>query len=81
MLEAAHKYQSTVSVIAEHLGDAYYKQALVEKAKKMYKKAVDLETDSKKVEEIRSKLTAIEKQELQNNGRMPASDVSSTKEP
>lgn len=80
MLEAAHKYQSTVSVIAEHLGDAYYKQALVEKAKKMYKKAVDLETDSKKVEEIRSKLTAIEKQEL-NNGRMPASDMTSTIEP
>ncbi|MNJ93459.1 tetratricopeptide repeat protein [compost metagenome] len=72
VLEAAHKYQSTVSVIAEHLGDAYYKQALVEKAKKMYKKAVDLETDTKKVEEIRSKITAIEKQELVNT-RMPAS--------
>lgn len=72
VLEAAHKYQSGVSVIAEHLGDAYYKQAMVEKAKKMYKKAVDLETDSKKVEEIRSKITAIEKQELPSN-RMPAS--------
>lgn len=75
VLEAAHKYQSGVSVIAEHLGDAYYKQAMVEKAKKMYKKAVDLETDTKKVEEIRSKITAIEKQELPNPAapRMPAS--------
>ncbi|MNL58698.1 hypothetical protein D3C87_1823580 [compost metagenome] len=72
ILEAAHKYQSSVSIIAEHLGDAYYKQAMVEKAKFMYKKAVDLETDRKKVEEIRSKITAIEKQEL-SNPRLPAS--------
>ncbi|MBO9665675.1 MAG: tetratricopeptide repeat protein [Bdellovibrio sp.] len=71
-LEAAHKYQGTVSVIAEHLGDAYYKQSMVEKAKKMYRKAADLETDKRKVQEIRNKITAIEKQEL-NSPRMPAS--------
>ncbi|WP_413943806.1 tetratricopeptide repeat protein [Bdellovibrio sp. HCB-162] len=71
-LEAAHKYQSTVSIIAEHLGDAYYKQAMVDKAKKMYRKAADLETDKKKVEEIRNKIFAIEKQEL-TNPRLPAS--------
>lgn len=72
ILEAAHKYQGTVSVIAEHLGDAYYKQAMVDKAKNMYRKAADLETDKRKVEEIRNKITAIEKQEL-SNPRMPAS--------
>ncbi len=72
MLEAAFKYQSTVSIIAEHLGDAYYKQSLVEKAKKMYKRAVDLETDNQKVHEIKEKITAIENQEL-SGGRMPAS--------
>jgi Tfp pilus assembly protein PilF len=72
ILEAAHKYQSSVSIIAEHLGDAYYKQAMVEKAKDMYKKAVDLETDRKKVEELRNKITGIEKQELANP-RLPAS--------
>ncbi|WP_373998681.1 tetratricopeptide repeat protein [Bdellovibrio bacteriovorus] len=71
-LEAAHKYQGTVSIIAEHLGDAYLKQSMVDKAKKMYRKAADLETDKKKVEEIRSKITAIEKQELLSP-RMPAS--------
>lgn len=71
-LEAAHKYQSTVSIIAEHLGDAYYKQAMVDKAKKMYRKAADLETDKKKVDEIRSKIFAIEKQEL-STPRVPAS--------
>lgn len=72
ILEAAHKYQGTVSVIAEHLGDAYYKHAMVEKAKTMYRKAADLETDKRKVQEIRAKITAIEKQEL-SNPRMPAS--------
>lgn len=63
-LEAAFSNQSKVSIIAEHLGDAYYKQAMVEKAKKMYQKAADLETDNKKAEEIRSKIFAIEKQIL-----------------
>lgn len=72
VLEAAHKAQGTVAVIAEHLGDAYYKQAMVDKAKTMYRKAVDLETDKRKIQEIRAKITAIEKQEL-SNPRMPAS--------
>ncbi|HEX7675603.1 MAG TPA: tetratricopeptide repeat protein [Bdellovibrio sp.] len=71
-LEAAIKYQGTVSIIAEHLGDAYYKQSMVDKAKKMYRKAADLETDKHKVEEIRNKITAIEKQEL-STPRLPAS--------
>ncbi|QLY25663.1 tetratricopeptide repeat protein [Bdellovibrio sp. KM01] len=71
-LEAAHKFQGTVSVIAEHLGDAYYKQSMVDKAKKMYRKAADLETDKRKVQEIRAKITAIEKQEM-GSPRLPAS--------
>ncbi len=71
-LEAAHKFQGTVSVIAEHLGDAYYKQSMVDKAKKMYRKAADLESDKHKVQEIRNKITAIEKQEL-STPRLPAS--------
>lgn len=71
-LEAAYKYQATVSVIAEHLGDAYLKQAMIEKAKTMYRKAADLETDKRKVEEIQSKISAIEKQEVAGP-RLPAS--------
>lgn len=71
-LEAAHKVQGTVSVIAEHLGDAYYKQSMVDKAKKMYRKAADLESDKNKVKEIRNKITVIEKQEL-SSPRLPAS--------
>jgi Tfp pilus assembly protein PilF len=71
-LEAAQRNQSSVSIIAEHLGDAYLKQSLTEKAKQMYLKAADLETDKKKIEEIRSKITAIERQQPVNP-RLPAS--------
>lgn len=73
VLEAAFKYQSKVSIIAEHLGDAYYKHQMIEKAKKMYLKAADLESDHKKVEGIRAKITAIEKQQIPIETRMPAS--------
>lgn len=72
-LEAAFGYQNGVSVIAEHLGDAYLKQALVEKAKQMYKHAESLETDKEKINEIRSKISAIERQILQVSERVPAS--------
>lgn len=72
-LEAAHKHQSSVSIIAEHLGDAYLKQSMVEKAKKMYHKAAELETDRVKAEEIRSKIFALENQEALPP-RMPASN-------
>lgn len=73
VLEVAYKHQSGVSIIAEHLGDAYYKHQMVEKAKKMYIKAADLETDSRKVEVIKAKITAIEKQQIPGDMRMPAS--------
>lgn len=73
VLEAAFKQQSTVSVIAEHLGDAYYKHQMVEKAKKMYQKAATLETDAKKAETIKEKITAIERQQIPIDMRMPAS--------
>jgi Tfp pilus assembly protein PilF len=71
LLEAAYKYQGAVSVIAEHLGDAYYKHSMVTKAKKMYNRAVTLETDKRKIAEIRSKISAIENQEI-NSTRLPA---------
>ncbi|MGZ3745459.1 MAG: tetratricopeptide repeat protein, partial [Pseudobdellovibrionaceae bacterium] len=73
VLEAAFKNQSSVSIIAEHLGDAYYKQRMVDKAKKMYLRAADLEADTKKVEGLRAKITAIENQQIPLEMRMPAS--------
>lgn len=71
-LELAHKTQPTVSVIAEHLGDAYVKKSLLEKAKKMYHKAVELENDDKKIENIKQKISSIENQRFKEN-RLPAS--------
>lgn len=71
VLESAHQAQPNESVIAEHLGDAYHKHQLIDKAKKMYQRAAEVETDSNKQKEIRSKISAIEKQEFSN--RAPAS--------
>lgn len=71
-LEAAHRFQPTVSIIAEHLGDAYMKITLIEKATRMYQKALDLETDTKKIAELKEKLLALERQTFPSP-RIPAS--------
>ncbi len=68
LLESAFKKQPNESIIADHLGDAYKRNQLNDKAKKMYQKAVELEADLKRADEIRMKITSIEKQE-----RLPAS--------
>lgn len=70
VLEAAYRKKPTVSIIAEHLGDAYLKEAMPEKARLMYQKAIDLESDQKKVSEIQTKLSALI---AQRAGRQPAS--------
>lgn len=73
VLEAAHKVQPQESIIAEHLGDAYIKHQLVEKAKTMYQKAAELEQEPEKQKNLREKITSIEKQVFERPGRMPAS--------
>ncbi len=60
ILEVAHKIKPDESIIAEHLGDAYYRAELPEKAKLMYKKAVELETDQDTIRKINSKISAID---------------------
>lgn len=70
-LEAASKFQPTVSIIAEHLGDIYRDLSMVDKAKTMYKKAFDLEIDKKKAKELEQKILAIENQAVPE--RAPAS--------
>ncbi len=61
-LEAAFNAQPAESVIAEHLGDAYYKYQLPDKARKMYQKAAEIETDQGNAKKIRAKIDSIEKQ-------------------
>ncbi len=85
-LEAAYKMQPTESVIAEHLGDAYYKYQLPEKAKKMYLRASEIESNLDVAKKIRAKIVSIDQQNndptLQNKGaRLPASNGKSENNP
>lgn len=70
LLEKAHNLSPEVSVIAEHLGDAYTKLNNTQKAKDVYLKAIDSETDSDKKRQIEFKVSELEKRQ---NGRQPAS--------
>lgn len=76
-LEAAYKIQPNEAVIAEHLGDAYYQNQMPEKAKKLYLRAVENESNVATLEKIRSKIAAINKQVqaagLGDESRKPAS--------
>lgn len=77
VLEAAYKIQPDESVIAEHLADAYYQQQMPEKAKRLYQKAVEAETNVATIEKIRAKINAIDRQTQSlgfgDDGRRPAS--------
>lgn len=73
-LELAHKKQADEAIIAEHLGDAYFRHQMVDKALRMYNKAVGLESDSRKALKIRDKITFIEKK-MADRMRTPASVV------
>jgi tetratricopeptide (TPR) repeat protein len=70
MLEAAYKNQPTESVILDHLGDAYRKGQFSDRAKSMYERAIQFETDEKKAQDIRSKITALQ---YNHKNRLPAS--------
>jgi tetratricopeptide (TPR) repeat protein len=72
VLEAAFKLQPTVAIIAEHLGDVYTKKTLTERALNMYNKALNLESDPKRLEEIKAKITSIDQQKVL--GRVPANN-------
>jgi tetratricopeptide (TPR) repeat protein len=71
-LEEAHKMKSSESVIAEHLGDAYFSIDLAQRARDMYELAIRTETEPSTIEKIEAKIRAIER--AQNmKGRLPAS--------
>lgn len=76
-LEKAIKLQPEESVIAEHLGDAYYRNKMVEAALKMYvlaqQIAQQVDKDDKKIETIKNKISSIRKQEVVAPPRQPAS--------
>ena len=69
-LEKAHGKNASESIIAEHLGDAYFHYQLLFKAKSMYKKAAKLEKNSTNKAKILSKLQSVEqKLRAQNRQR------------
>ncbi len=74
ILEAAHKYQPQEAIIAEHLGDAYYKVQMIGKARSMYMRAFEFETDDVKRQQIEAKITALDRQDIKGSAqRQPAS--------
>ena len=79
VLEAAYKIQPNESVIAEHLGDAYYHQHLPEKAKKLYLRAAENESNVATLEKIRNKISAIDRQVQAFDGDDTARKPASTK--
>ena len=76
ILERAHKKEGKEAIIAEHLGDAYFRHKLPRKAKEMYERAADLEKNSTTKEKIQSKISSIEQKlqaEKSRSTRLPAS--------
>ena len=70
ILESAYHSQPTEAVILDHLGDAYMKGQFSDRAKDMYERAIQFETDEKKAQDIKSKLTSLQ---YNRKNRLPAS--------
>lgn len=59
-LEKAHLLESNEAIIAEHLGDVYFKVALPQKAREMYERAVQNEQNEQNVKKLRTKIDTVE---------------------
>lgn len=72
-LENAHQMNPEESVIAEHLGDAYYQYQLFTKAKDMYERAARVEKNEDNAKKLGSKIDKLKKMLTDNYKRIPAS--------
>ena len=72
-LEAAHQSEPKESVIAEHLGDAYYKYKLFQKSWKAYQKAVETASDAQRVKKIQAKMVQLDQKAGFNLSQPPRS--------
>ncbi len=87
VLEEAYRIQSGESVIAEHLGDAYFSNQLFEKARQMYVRAVQIgsqndsatESERQNLAKLQDKIAAIEQMGSRRGEgqRLPASQPGS----
>ncbi len=59
-LERAHQIEGKESIIAEHLGDVYFRVEMPQKARDMYRKAAENEKNENNVQKIRAKIDTIE---------------------
>ena len=77
-LSAAHQIRPSESIIAEHLGDAYYKLRSFEKAISVYQQAVEATADDEQAQQIRNKMASIlanqADEEVNKSSRKPASE-------
>lgn len=82
VLEKAHDIQPTVGIISEHLGDVYTKQQKYDKARELFLKASEAETDESRKKDLFVKLSDIETRLKTAPVRQPASnDLSVGPEP
>lgn len=72
-LETAHQLNPEESIIAEHLGDAYYQYQLFTKAKDMYERAARVEKNEDNIKKLESKIDQLQKMLTDNYKRVPAS--------
>lgn len=72
-LELAVKARPDEAIIAEHLGDAYLRHQMWQKAQKSYQKAAQMESDLGRSQKIQEKIANIRSQS-QQTGRSPASE-------
>lgn len=72
ILEKAYEMQPSVGIIAEHLGDVYTKMNKLEKAKILFIKASEDETDDSRKKDILQKISQLESS-IQQALRKPAS--------
>jgi Tfp pilus assembly protein PilF len=72
-LENAHQMNPEESVIAEHLGDAYYQYQLFTKAKDMYERAARVEKNEDNVKKLETKIDHLKKMLTDTYKRVPAS--------
>ena len=78
ILEKAREIQPSVGIIAEHLGDVYHKIDKLEKARTLFLKATELESDKSRKQDIETKLAQVETH-LKTQTRIPASAASDLK--
>ncbi|MBY0384461.1 tetratricopeptide repeat protein [bacterium] len=77
-LEKAHQMEAKESIIAEHLGDVYFRAEMPQKAREMYNRAAENEKDANNAQKIRAKIDTVEQRiqtekRLEKQRRIPAS--------